>query len=38
MHVFDDIYKNKRVKFLKTNLGLFNNDENILKLIKYIIK
>jgi len=37
-HVFESIYKKKRIEFLKTNLGLFNKivDENLEKLIKYV--
>jgi len=40
LHVPKNIYKEKRIEFLKTNLGLFNSivDNNILKLINYVNK
>lgn len=40
LHVPKNTYKEKRIEFLKTNLGLFNSDvdKNILKLIEYVKK
>lgn len=37
-HFPNDIYKNNRIKFIKSNLGLFNEkvDNDLKKLIEYI--